>query len=98
MFRSEGDVLAGVAEAVGGEFIEVARRTAGLGGLPAGVEEAVLGETHEDGIERSGLEAGVAADVVSVARLMRGLEELSEDEEGLGGFAHFDFHAATLHI
>jgi hypothetical protein len=83
MFRGERRVFAGVAEAVGGELVEVAGGTAGLGGLPAGVEEAVLGEAHEDGIEGAGLEAGEPAEVVSISPFLRSVEEFGEHESCL---------------
>jgi hypothetical protein len=71
-------MFARVEEAIGGEFVEVAGRTAGLRCLPAGVEHAMLGEAHQDGIERAGLEPGEPAEVVSISPLPRSVEEFTE--------------------
>jgi hypothetical protein len=83
MFRGNGHVLAGVAEAVGGEFVEVARGTAGFDCLPAGLEQAMLGQAHEDGVKRPGLQAGEPAEVVSISPLLRSLYELTKHKRCL---------------
>jgi hypothetical protein len=71
-------MLTRITEAVRREFIEVARGTARLGGLPAGVEEAMLGKAHEDRVECAGLEPGEPAEVVSIPPLLWSMEEFCE--------------------
>lgn len=45
----------------------MARRDAVFSGYPLGFEERVLGKTHQNWVERSGLEASFAAQVVTIA-------------------------------
>jgi hypothetical protein len=62
----------------------VARGTTGLYCLPAGLEQAMLGETHEDRIERAGLEAREPAEVIAISPLLRSVEQFTEYKRCLG--------------
>lgn len=58
-------------------------RLAGLGRLPAGFEQLMLGQADQDRVERSGLQAGVAADVIPVTPFGGRYEEGVEHLDGL---------------
>ena len=75
----------------------MAWRDAVFGGDPLGFEQGVLGQAHEDGIERAGLQAGFAAEFVAVAPGSGALDEAFEDAEGLRGQAG-RLHRSSLHI
>ena len=68
----------------GGKAIEMARGSAGGGGIfPAGFKPSGFVETHEDGIKGAGSQVGGLAESVAVMPV-RGLnEERVEKSEGL---------------
>jgi hypothetical protein len=61
----------------------VTRRTAGLRRFPSGIEQAALGQTHQDRVERSRFQPRLSAQVVPVAPNRGLLEQRLKDPERL---------------
>jgi hypothetical protein len=61
----------------------VARRDAVFSGDALGSEQGKFRETHENRIERAGLETGFAAELVAVMSGGRALGEAFDDTKGL---------------
>jgi hypothetical protein len=68
-----------------------------FGDHPFGFEQRILGQTHENGIEGTGLESCLAAEFVAVTPRRRAAEEALKEKECLRREAG-RFHGQTLHI
>ena len=65
------------------EAVGMTRWNAILGGHPLGFEQREFGETHENRVERAGLESRFAAQLIAVVPGGRVLDEALENAESL---------------
>jgi len=88
-------VLLSEPHTFGSKPVQVPRRFADLGCFPRRFEQLPFSKTDEDWIESAGLQSRVAADVVSVYPVLRGLEKSVEHLEGLWRQAQFHLMKST---
>ena len=92
------EFFVGPFAAVSGKPIEMPRRTALRNRLfPLRVEPAEFIEPHQDGVQRSGRNAGLATDGIAVVPVAWTGEERLEDGESLTRGAEANAHSLTLH-
>jgi hypothetical protein len=65
-------------------------------GFSRSFEQITFGKSHEDWIQRAGLQPRIAADVISVYPVFRGLKKRVQNLEGL--WRQAQFHLANLHM
>ena len=82
--------------AFGRQPVHVPGRSPNLRRLPRGLEQLTFSKSHEDRIQRAGLQPRIAADVISVDPVLRGLEKHVQNLQGL--WRQAQFHPISLHM
>src|SRR5262245_33524816 len=76
--------LARRGDASGVEAIRVTRRSPrSVAGLPRVLEQSLLGETHQNRVQRSRLQLGLLREVVAVTPFGRPLQQRGQNVQGL---------------